>query len=195
MQGAEGIGGEAEHGLEDAREMEGVGKAGFFGHLLDQHAGLLQARGGMVHFQAKQILIGGLLIVAPEEPAEIGVVGVAFGGDLGQGVKAEKMLLNVFAALLVGGKGQGFHLFQRGLGGGDFQGEAFQEAGTEFGLAAAGLQAAGDEFIEQRHEGVGGNTRATWPGASRQERKSVSAPVPAKFTKYLMGGAAAAPVM
>jgi len=143
MQGAEGIGGEAKHGFKNAGEMEGVGKAGFFGDLLDQDAGLLEARGGMVHFQAEQVLIRGLLVVAPEEPAEIGVVGVAFGGDLGQGAEAEKVLVKVFAPLLVGGKGLGFHLFQRGLGGGDLQGEALQEAGAEFGLAAAGLELAG----------------------------------------------------
>ena len=73
---------QAEHGLERAREMERVAEAGLLGHLFDQRAGLLQPLGGQVHFQSQQILIGALVVVPPEQPAEIGAVDVAFGGDL-----------------------------------------------------------------------------------------------------------------
>ena len=52
---AKGGWGEAENGGEDAGEVKRVGKTGLLGHLFDQRAGLLQAPGGMVHFEAEPI--------------------------------------------------------------------------------------------------------------------------------------------
>ncbi len=49
--------GETEDGVEHTGEVKGIAEPGLIGHLLDHHAGLLEALGGVVHFQAEQILV------------------------------------------------------------------------------------------------------------------------------------------
>jgi len=50
--------GKAENGFENAGEMEGVGKPGFFGHLFNEDAGELQAFRGVVHLEPNEEAVG-----------------------------------------------------------------------------------------------------------------------------------------
>jgi hypothetical protein len=52
--------------VEHAGEVKGIAEPGLIGRLLDHHAGLLEALGGAVHFQAEQILVGRAVVEAPE---------------------------------------------------------------------------------------------------------------------------------
>jgi len=62
--------------------MKRIGEARLLRHLLDQCAGLLQAFGGMIHLEPEQVLIRRLLVITPEQTAQISVVDVALTGNL-----------------------------------------------------------------------------------------------------------------
>ena len=84
--------------------MKLVAEAGAFGNLLDQRAGLPQPPGGEVHFQAHQKLVWALVVVALEQPAQVGGVHMAFLRNLPQRLEPMEMGFNMPPALLVGGE-------------------------------------------------------------------------------------------
>ena len=92
--------------MEHAGEVKGIAEPGLIGHLLDHHAGLLEALGGVVHFQAEQILIGGAVVESLEQAAEVGLVDVAFVGDLAQRLQPQGVLPDVLPASLKGREGE-----------------------------------------------------------------------------------------
>ena len=57
---------QAQNLSENAREMKRVRKARFLRNLLHQHARLLQTLGGVANFQAEEILVRRLGIIAAE---------------------------------------------------------------------------------------------------------------------------------
>ena len=82
--------------------MKRIGEARLLRHLLDQCAGLLQAFGGMIHLEPEQVLIRRLLVITPEQTAQISVVDVALTGNLLQRSQSQVMLFNVASTLLIG---------------------------------------------------------------------------------------------
>ena len=93
--------------------MEGIAEADPFGNLFHEGARLAEPFGGEVHFEAEEKLVGALVIVPLEQPAQIGAVNVALLRDLLERFEPLKMLLNMLLALLVGGEGEGFDVFER----------------------------------------------------------------------------------
>ena len=81
--------GHSEDVAKHAGEVKRISKPRFLGRLLHQDAGLLQTLSGMVHFQAQQILVGTLVVIPPEQAAEIGLADVTLAGDLFQRPQTE----------------------------------------------------------------------------------------------------------
>ena len=84
--------------------MERIGETHLLGHLFDHGPGYPQALGGVVHFQAHEILVGTLVVVALKQAAEVNAVDMALPGNLRQGFQLQKMRLDVLLAGLKGGK-------------------------------------------------------------------------------------------
>src|SRR5690348_3953841 len=84
---------DTEHLSKHPGKMKRIRKARFLGDAFDQGAGLLQLLGCVIHFETQQILIRAFAIVAAEQPAKVGFVGVAIGGYLVERAEPEKMLL------------------------------------------------------------------------------------------------------
>ena len=57
-QAAKGIWRKPEDGMEHAGEVKRIAEPHLFGHLFHQRAVLLQSSGGVVYFEAEQILVG-----------------------------------------------------------------------------------------------------------------------------------------
>lgn len=87
--------------------MEWIGEAHFIGDLLDGDTGRLQAIGGVVHFQAKEELIGAGVIEAAEQAAEVGGIDVAGAGDLLEGLDFAGVIEDPAEAFLVRDEGWG----------------------------------------------------------------------------------------
>ena len=100
-QTTERIGRDAKNVFERARKMERIAEPEILGNLFDQGPRLLQALGGKVHLEAHQKLVGALVIVALEQPAEIRTVQVTFLRDLAQGFQPLIVLLDVLPGLLI----------------------------------------------------------------------------------------------
>ena len=120
---------------------------------------------------------------------------MAFAGNLRERAQAQVVLLDVPAAVLVGGKGERLRAGERRARPGNPQREAFERLGAQAGVLAARLQAGLDDFVEDRLEDVGGSAPETPPGGRLQERSSSRARVPAKSTKYFTSGASGSPLM
>ena len=93
--------------------MELVAETGAFGNLFDQRAGLLKPLGGKIHFQANQKLVWTLVVVTLKQPAQIGVVHVAFLRNLPQRLEPLKIAFDEPVALLVGRERKGFNACAR----------------------------------------------------------------------------------
>ena len=107
--------------------MERIGEAQLGRHLLDEDIGVLQPLCREVHLQTHQVLIGGLMVVAAEEPAEVGRVDVALASNLGQAGQPREVGLDVLPAAFirgVGGSLGGFPVRQRFA---DLQHQIFQQ--------------------------------------------------------------------
>jgi len=58
-------------------------------------------------------MVKGLVVVAPEQAAEIGVVDMALDGNLLQCPQSQAVLLNVAATLLINREGERFRTVER----------------------------------------------------------------------------------
>ncbi len=130
--------------------MKLVGKPGFLGDLFDQRCGRLQPFGGALHFEAKEESVRSFLIVPLEQPAQICVVEVAFGGYLFDRPKSLKVAADVLAAALVCFEGQRFMARQGGARFHDFLRQRFEQRGTNAGRMARSAQSVADQLIKQR---------------------------------------------
>ena len=128
--------------------MEWVAEPGLFGDLLHQGARLLQPFGSEGHLQSHQKLVRTLVVVAPEQPAKISGVHVAFTGDLPERPELAEMLLDVLPALPVGRERERFHAGERRARFGDFQNQAFQQFGAQCRALPRTALAAPYQFVK-----------------------------------------------
>ena len=101
------------------------------------------------------------------------------------------MLLDVLAALLVGGEGQGFRALERRPRVGDLQRQAFQQLVTQLRRCElCALQAAANQFVKHRLQLVRRERPADDPARrpAGTDRSSSRARLPAKSTKYFTSG-------
>ena len=134
--------------------MKRVGEARFFRNLFNQCVGLLQAFGGMVHFESKQVLVRALVVVAPEQTADIGIIDMTFFGDLLQRPQPQAVLFDMLAALLESGKGMSLQTFERRTRPGNPQRQTFEKFRAQISTLAAYSKSGLNEFVKERLHGA-----------------------------------------
>ena len=130
--------------------MKRVGKPNLLGHLFDQRTGLLQAFSGVVHLEPEQVLVRGLVVVTPEQSAQIGVVDMALASDLLQRPQAQAVLFNMAATLLIGRERERFRAGERRVRPDDAKRQTLQKFCAQHCAFAASLRPGLDEFIKKR---------------------------------------------
>jgi hypothetical protein len=163
--------------------MKGIRKTEVGGDVLDEGAGLGELAGGVVHFETRQELVWRLMVIAPEEAADVGGIEVAIAGDLAEGAEPPMMGADVLAAMLVGDEGEGIGAFERRAGLEQFDAEAFEEAAAKIGRVPGAARAAADEFIDKRLNFGGGEDLRDRSGGKFLEPKPLRGVVAGEIHK------------
>ena len=177
----EAVGCQAEDPLEGSRKGEGVGKSQFAGDLLDQGVGVAEPLGRVVHLPPEQDLVRRLLVEAAKEAAQVGRIDVALLGDLGQIVEAREVLLDVAAALLVGGIGPRLVLLFRNPSFGDFERQVFENRRADLRAVSSAGFAVGDQVLEEPLDLVDGGDLKEGSRSQPNLRHSFLGPRPGKI--------------
>lgn len=130
--------------------MKGIRETEVGGDVLDEGTGLGEQAGGIVHFEAHQELIWRLVVITPEQAADIGGIEMAIAGDLAEGAESPMMGADMLAAMLVGDKGEGISALKRRTRLEQFDAETFEQAAAQIGRVHGAARAVADEFIKER---------------------------------------------
>jgi hypothetical protein len=105
--------------------------------------------GGGGHLQSYQVLVGALVIIAPEQAAQISGTNATFLRHLVEAFQSQVMPLYMLVALLIGRKSPAVLNPKRRVRLVDLEEEAFQQACAYLCAVMGSFDSVGNEFIKE----------------------------------------------